>query len=91
MEKMMNYPDQDNYPPSFSASVGQISEMEDWEVGETYRMMIEVKMKSKNENEHQELNGSFDIVAYKDMSPEKDPMKMTDKEVEEMQGKAMSS
>ena len=63
-------------------------EIKDWEVGEKYRLIIEVEMKSKSEREEM-IEGSFDISAYKHLKP-KSPEEMDDEEFGEYQGKKLS-
>jgi len=72
-EPQMNY-----YLPSFEANDLQIPEVADWEVGGTYRLMVEVTMESKSDT-GKSVNGNFKIEAYKDVT-KKDVKDMDDDE-----------
>lgn len=76
------------YPPSFYVGSKQIPEIKNWEVGETYQLVIEVVQKSKTEND-MGVDSSFDIVAYKYL-PKKKVEDMNDEEFGEYQGEVMS-
>ena len=75
------------YTPSFSIDAKQMSEIKDWEVGATYRLMIDVKMTRYEENK-QSTSASMDIVGYKYI-PKKSIDEMTDKEFETYQGESL--
>lgn len=77
-----------SYYPSFAASNLQIKEVQDWDVGETYRIILDVKMTSKRKGMDEPANGGFDIVAYKAFA-KKSLDNLTDKEFEEYQGEQM--
>lgn len=83
------------YLPTLYLDSKQVPEIKDWEVGETYHVILELRQTSKNENDTEKdgkvnsVSAQFDIVAYKPMEMEKDMDEMTDEEIEEMQGKVM--
>ena len=81
-----------SFPPSFHVDSNQMPEVEDWEVGKKYRLIIEVEQKSKHQNDSDVITGDFDIVAYKNISKKtlKDVSEMTDKEFEEFEGEELS-
>ena len=58
-------PSSSMYPPSFYVSDKQMPEIENWEVGEKYTMVIEVEQKSMSEGDDKSISANFDIVAYK--------------------------
>ncbi len=74
------------YNPSFSLNDKQVSEIKDWDVGETYQLCIEVSMTSKQEYKDGGVSGGFDIIAYKSLGEN-----MSDGDMEEMQGQAMAN
>lgn len=76
------------FPPSFHVESKQMSEIENWEVGDKYKLIIEVKMKSKSDNVRG-TSASLDIVAYRELKKKK-PEDMNDKEFEDYQGKVLS-
>ena len=76
------------YNPSFQLSDKQVSEVADWEVGENYQMVIEVKMVGKQEYKNGKstgASGSFEIISYKNIGES-----MSDDDMEELQGIALS-
>ena len=77
------------YPPSFNVSSKQMPEIKDWKVGKNYKLVIEVKQKSVNENEDGEVSSNLELVAYAVKHDNFD--KMDDKEFEEYQSEAMSN
>lgn len=80
------------YLPSFHISSKQMSEIRDWEVGKNYKIVIEVNMKSKSEDERSGVtnaSGSLELVAYKVLKT-KSIDDMTDEEFGEYQGKELS-
>lgn len=74
--------------PCVYLSSDQMPEMKNWEVGETYQLVIEVVQKSKNETEDR-TSGEFELVAYKYM-PKKEMEDMTDEEFGELQSEIMA-
>lgn len=81
------------YLPSFGLSSKQMPEIRDWEVGKNYKLVIEVNMRSKNEDEREgktNASGSLELVAYKILKS-KSVDEMSDKEFGEYQGKALST
>lgn len=88
-ESYNDYPLEHAYFPYLTLNSKQISELKDWEVGETYQIILEIKQKSKSESETKDLsviNSTFDITAYKVISGD-----ISDADLEEMQGLALSS
>ncbi len=80
------------YLPSFSLSSKQMPEIRKWDVGKNYKLVIEVNMRSKNENERDgntDASGSLEIVAYKIIKT-KSIDDMSDEEFGEYQGKELS-
>ena len=73
-----------NFPPSFNVTSEQIPEIKDWEVGEKYRLVIEVEQKSKAENDNKIVDSRFEIVSYKTIEDD-------DSVLEKQQAKALSS
>lgn len=80
--KLMDAP----YSPSINFDDKQVPEIKDWQVGETYTLILEIKQTSKNENKDGSVNAGFDILAYKELNDGE----YTDAEIEAMQGKALS-
>lgn len=79
--------------PSVHLSSKQMPEIRNWEVGKNYKLVIEVNMRSKNEDERDgktNASGSLEIVGYKVLGKAKDIDEMSDKEFGEYQGKALS-
>ena len=76
------------FPPSFRADDKQIPEVKKFEVGKKYRLVVDIEMKSKKENE-KSTDGSFDLIAYKHI-PKKDIFDMDDKEFGDHQGEELS-
>lgn len=77
------------YNPSFQLSDKQVPEVSDWEVGESYQIVVEVKMTRKEEyknNSSTGSSGSFEIISYKAMDSED----MSDDDMETMQGMGLS-
>lgn len=62
---------QDSMPemkPTVYLSKKDLPEIEDWEVGKKYKLVMEVEMVSRNENEYdnkKDLNASFEIEKVK--------------------------
>ena len=50
-----------SYYPSISFSSKNLPEIKNWQVGKTYRLIVEVKQTSMRENENGEINAEFDI------------------------------
>lgn len=81
------------YYPSFHVTNKQIPEIKSWEVGKNYKMVIEVNMRSKSEDERsgsKNASASLEVVAYA-VGKAKDISKMTDKEFGAYQGEALSA
>ncbi|KKN30973.1 hypothetical protein LCGC14_0828670 [marine sediment metagenome] len=76
------------FPPSFHIDEKQMPEIKKWDVGEKYRLVVDIEMKSKNETQLDKINGQFDLTAYKYI-PKKSVLDMNDKEFEEEEGKRM--
>ncbi len=74
--------------PSLSLNDKQVPEIKDWQVGETYTIVLEIKMVSMSAYDKSGTSGSFDIIKYKVMDDIED---MSDADLEEMQGEALSS
>ena len=74
--------------PMFYVDDAQMSEIASWKVGEKYRMVVEVEMKSMSEDDHG-VNGSLEVVAYKHLK-EKSINEMTDKELGEYEGQQLA-
>lgn len=53
------------YNPSFSLNDKQVPEIADWEVGEEYQIVVNVKMTRKEEYKDNNVSGGFDITGYK--------------------------
>lgn len=80
------------YLPSLHLSSKQMPEIRNWEVGSNYKLVIEVNMRSKSEDEKSgktNASGSLELVAYK-VIKEKTIDDMTDEEFGEYQGKELS-
>lgn len=77
------------FPPSFRIDEKQMPEIKKWDVGEKYRLVIDIEMKSKNETELDKIHGGFDLVAYKHI-PKKHVLDMNEEEFEEEEGKRLS-
>lgn len=81
-----------NFPTLYVDS-GQMPEIKEWEVGKTYKVVVELKQKSKSEmsvaGSEQRIDARFDIVAYRYLEP-KDIKDMTDEEFGEYQGEVMA-
>lgn len=76
------------FPPSFDADNKQMPEIQDWDVDGTYRLVIDVEMKSKRSDKRGSHAG-FNIVAYKHI-PKKKIENMTDEEFGKEQSRALS-
>lgn len=85
---MMDEPSLPYSLPTIHVQEKQISEVADWEVGKTYRLIVEVKMTSKSERE-KNVDASLEISAYKNVT-EKDVADMDEKEFEEYEAKQRS-
>lgn len=77
------------FPPSLHFSGKQVPEIKKWEVGEKYRMIVEVEQTSKNENKDGTVSASFDVVAYKPLGSNYETM--DDDEIEEEMANAYKS
>lgn len=73
------------YPPSLNLNDSQVSEIKDWDVGETYQMVVDIKMTNKSEDKDGTINASFEVTGYKNMED------MSEEELEDMQGEALSN
>lgn len=58
----LDYPEMPQYPRIYVDSK-QMSEIGDWEVGETYELKVKIKMTGKTETENR-VDGNFDVIAY---------------------------
>lgn len=65
--------------PCFHVDENQIKEIKNWEVGETYQMVVDVVMTSKREEQNSLVTAELDVVAYKYL-PRKKIEEMTDAE-----------
>lgn len=74
------------YFPGVNFDTKQIPEIKEWEVGETYQIVLEIKQTSKSEDKEGKVNASFDITGYKVLDGEID-----DADLEEMQAKGLAS
>ena len=74
--------------PYFRTDAKQMPEVKNWEQGEFYKFVVEVKMKSKRDDERG-TRAEFEIVAYKPIV-KKSINEMTDKEFGEHQGEELS-
>ncbi len=88
MNGAMESPMHGSYPPSFTTNADQMPEIKDWEVGQKYKMVVEVEMKGMNEDKDM-ITGNFDVLAYKYL-PEKDIADMNDKEFGDYQDEKMA-
>lgn len=55
----------DNYPSTVDIKATQLPEMKDWKIGETYDVMLKLKMRSMSEGGYdgkQPFRGTFEIV-----------------------------
>ena len=77
-----------SYPPSFSVDADQMPEIKDWEVGQKYKMVVEVEMKGMMEDKDK-IHGDFNVVAYKYL-PEKAIEDMSDDEFGDYQDKVLA-
>lgn len=77
------------FPPSFHVTSKQMPEIKSWEVGEKYRLEIEVEQTGKRASKGSHTNADFEITGYRVV--EKDYSKMSDEEFEEEETKALSS
>lgn len=74
--------------PMFYVDDMQMSEIADWKVGEKYKMVVEVEMKSMSEDDHG-MHGSLEVTAYKHLK-EKTINEMSDKEFGDYQGQQLA-
>lgn len=74
------------YSPSVNFDTKQIPEIKDWEVGETYQVVFEIKQMNKSENKDGMVNAGFDILGYKILGED-----MSDTDIEEMQAEGLSN
>lgn len=61
------YPDSE-YKPRINLTSDQLAQIKDWEVGETYTVILDIKQKSKSEDEFKGkkyISSSFEIVSIK--------------------------
>lgn len=75
------------YLPSLSLDSVQVPEIKDWKVGETYRIVMDIKQTSMSQYKDDKANASFDIIAYKT----EDLENIDDADLEDMQGEALSN
>lgn len=75
--------------PHFSVTEDQMPEVKSWEVGNKYRMIVEVEQTEKSDREGDPVRGEFRLVAYKPL-PNKSLDEMTDDEFAELQGEMLS-
>ena len=74
--------------PVLNVDNKHMQEIEDWEVGKKYKMVIEVEMKSKSMNREM-VSGGFDILAYKYLK-DKTMDEMSDDEFGEYQDEQLA-
>ena len=78
------------YLPTLYLDEKQVPDIKDWEVGGEYDIVIRVKQTSKNENhledEENNLNAGFNIVAYKVLDKDLD-----DEDMEHLQAEGLKS
>lgn len=79
-----------HFPPSFNVVDKQMPEIKNWEVGENYFLVIEVRQVSKTDREGNPTRSEFDIVRYKALTG-KALEDMTDEEFEIEQGEALTN
>lgn len=78
--------------PTLYLDSKQVPEIADWKVGEEYMLVLKVKQTSKSENDKEKdgkvnsVRAEFDILAYK-AGEDEDYENMTDKEIEDIQGR----
>ncbi len=82
----LDMPMMDSYPPTVHLNDTQVPEIKDWDVGETYQIVMDVKQTSKSEDKNGNVNSSFEVVGYKPVEDD-----MSDSDLEDLQGKAMST
>ena len=75
-------------PPYLGIESKQVPEVKDWEVGETYRLVVDLKQTSKSEDRDGRVSGGFELIAYKHI-PEKSIDEMSDKEFEDYEGRML--
>lgn len=66
----------------------QIKEVKNWVKDGKYLVIFELEMASRIDGEDDVVSGGFDVLAYKDITPEKDINKMSDKEFQKVQDEA---
>jgi hypothetical protein len=52
----------EKYYPSIYLSSKDLKEIKDWEVGKNYKVVLEIKQKSKSEDADKAISASFDII-----------------------------
>ena len=75
------------YLPTVSLDTKQVPEIKDWEVGETYHVVLAIKQTSKSQNEsngNKTTSAYFEVTGYKVLDHE-----MSDDDLETMQGEAL--
>lgn len=79
------------YKPTINITSDQLSQIKEWEVGETYTVTMQIKQKSKSEDElrgKKYISGNFEIVTIKpEKEVEKDISDMNDGEFIQASGK----
>ncbi len=54
-------PEEKRYP-FIHLSSKELPELKKWEVGKTYKIILEIKQKSMSEDSNKEISASFDII-----------------------------
>lgn len=81
-----------SFPPNFSVDEKQMPEIKKWKVGGKYRLVIDVEQKSMREDIKDMARADFDVLAYQIIKTSKKPYaKMSDKEIEAEEAKALAS
>lgn len=52
----------EEFPPCFSATVDQMPEIKDWELGKTYDVKVRMVSKTESVNEHEDSRAHFEVV-----------------------------
>jgi hypothetical protein len=55
-------PSKEKYYPSIHLSSKDLKEIKNWEVGKTYKVILEIKQKSMSEDADKTISASFDII-----------------------------
>ena len=74
--------------PMFHVDDMQMPEIKDWEVGASYKVVMEVKMKDMSQTD-ESVHAGFEILAYKHLK-EKTMDEMSDHEFGEYQSKELA-